>query len=131
MFLVDTNVWVEVLLGQEKAKEASDFLKRTPASELSLTDFTLYSIGIILAKLGRDDAYRKFLGDVLTENDVRIIRLTPSDLAEVPTVVRRFHVDFDDAYQYVAAGRFNAALVSFDSDFDKTDLKRLAPSQAV
>ena len=84
-----------------------------------------------MSKLGRDDAYRKFLGDVLTENDVRIIRLTPSDLAEVPTVVRRFHVDFDDAYQYVAAGRFNATLVSFDSDFDKTDLKRLAPSQVV
>ena len=39
MFLVDTNVWVEVLLGQEKAKEASDFLKRTPASDLSLNRF--------------------------------------------------------------------------------------------
>jgi predicted nucleic acid-binding protein len=33
-------------------------------------------------------------------------------------------LDFDDAYQYVAAEKHSMALVSFDADFDRTDRGR-------
>ncbi|RPI37410.1 MAG: PIN domain-containing protein [Methanoregulaceae archaeon] len=39
-----------------------------------------------------------------------------------------FRLDFDDAYQYVVAEKFDLALVSFDTDFDRTDRKRLIPA---
>ena len=40
-----------------------------------------------------------------------------------------FRLDFDDAYQYVAAEKFDLALVSFDADFDRTDRKRMVPAE--
>jgi uncharacterized protein len=42
--------------------------------------------------------------------------------------MNKFHLDFDDAYQYVAAKRNGLLLVSFDADFDKTDIKRKVPA---
>jgi len=38
-------------------------------------------------------------------------------------------LDFDDAYQYVIAKRDKLTLVSFDTDFDHTDLQRQTPAQ--
>jgi predicted nucleic acid-binding protein len=38
-------------------------------------------------------------------------------------------LDFDDAYQYVAAGKYDAIIVSFDSDFDRTERGRMVPPQ--
>ena len=39
-------------------------------------------------------------------------------------------LDFDDAYQYVAAERFDLEIVSFD-DFDRTSIGRLPPEDAL
>ena len=43
-------------------------------------------------------------------------------------VRKQFGLDFDDAYQYVAAEKFNLTLLSLDKDFDRTPRGRLAPS---
>ena len=48
----------------------------------------------------------------------------------MPSVVnatRRFSLDFDDAYQYAAAEKYNLTIVSFYSDFDRTDMGRKTP----
>lgn len=40
------------------------------------------------------------------------------------------NLDFDDAVQYLVAKRENIdAIISFDSDFDKTDLERKEPRE--
>jgi uncharacterized protein len=49
------------------------------------------------------------------------------DLKQLLTIRRRFRLDFDDAYQYVAAEKHNLTLVSFDSDFDRTARGRKTP----
>jgi len=41
----------------------------------------------------------------------------------------RMKLDFDDAYQYVAAEKHNLTLVSFDADFDRTDRGRKTPAE--
>lgn len=41
----------------------------------------------------------------------------------------RFRLDFDDAYQYVAAEKHNLTLVSLDADFDRTERGRKTPTQ--
>lgn len=43
-------------------------------------------------------------------------------------VSKTFNLDFDDAYQYVIAEKFGLVLVSFDTDFDRTDRKRIIPA---
>lgn len=46
-------------------------------------------------------------------------------------VGRDHRLDFDDAYQYVAAELNDVLLVSFDGDFDNTELGRITPTEAL
>ena len=129
MFVVDTNVWLELLLDQERAEEVRDFLGTMEPSLLPLTDFTLYSIGIILTQLGKDTVFSDFTVDTLERGEVSILRLSTFDLRDLLVVRQQFQLDFDDAYQYLAAEKHGFVLVSFDSDFDRTDRKRMTPDQ--
>jgi predicted nucleic acid-binding protein len=45
--------------------------------------------------------------------------------------IDEFGLDFDDAYQYVAAKTRDWELVSFDDDFDDTDLDHLTPQDVL
>lgn len=47
-FLVDTNVFLEILLEQERAEEAKKFLSHPEKYGLFLSDYSLHSIGILL-----------------------------------------------------------------------------------
>ena len=131
VFLVDTNVWLELLLEQERADEARLFFQTTDPSLLAMTEFTLYSLGIILTRLGEGEAFSGFILDTLESNGVSSVRLTLDDLRDLLEVQQRFRLDFDDAYQYVAAEKCGYMLVSFDSDFDRTDRRRMTPNQAI
>jgi predicted nucleic acid-binding protein len=57
MYLVDTNILLELLLEQERAEEAERFLREIPGRQLYLSEFTLYSMGVILFRLQRHDAF--------------------------------------------------------------------------
>jgi predicted nucleic acid-binding protein len=128
MFVVDTNVWLELLLEQEKAGEVRRFLEQTDASQLAITDFSLHSIALILCRLGKDAVLLEFLSDTLAQGGVRLEHM---DLEAVLIVRRQFNLDFDDAYQYVAATRDGSTLGSFDTDFDRTERGRMTPLAAL
>jgi predicted nucleic acid-binding protein len=128
MYLVDTNVWLELLLEQAKADEARQFFQGVESTSLAITEFSLYSLGVILTRLKKDDVFEDFLSDTIEDSGVMRIRLETADLKEILAVRRRYRLDFDDAYQYVAAGKYDFTLVSFDSDFDHTGLGRRTPS---
>lgn len=131
MFLVDTNIFLEVLLGQERAEEAETFLLEIPGEFLYISDFSLYSIGIILSKVKRADVYPAFVEDIILRAGMRLSRLTIFDFRELVEVMERFNLDFDDAYQYTLAKKHNLRIVSFDSDFEKTDLGKISPKEAL
>ncbi|MEW6726113.1 MAG: PIN domain-containing protein [Bacillota bacterium] len=63
----------------------------------------------------------------MIDGDVSLVRLGPDYMEEVISAEEQFGFDFDDAYQYVAAEKHGLILVSFDSDFDKTDRGRKTP----
>ncbi|MBM4287817.1 MAG: type II toxin-antitoxin system VapC family toxin [Deltaproteobacteria bacterium] len=130
MYLIDTNVWLERLLDQQRAEEVGRFLDRTPPEYLLITDFALHSIGVILTRLKQPQALVKFVQDLFLEGAVGLVRLEPEDLVGLVGVMERFNLDFDDAYQYLAAEKHRLTLVSFDSDFDQTEMGRMAPEQA-
>ncbi len=129
MFLLDTNIWLELLLGQDKAGEVRRLLETEDAQQFALTGFSLYSLGVVLTRLKKDEVFLDFLSDTLGDSAVRLIRLDTAGLKEVPIVRRKFGLDFDDAYQYLAAEKYNLTLVSFDSDFDRTEHGRKTPAQ--
>ena len=127
MYLVDSNVWLELLLEQQRADDVRRFFHVIEARYLSLSEFSLYSIGIILTRLNKDAIFEEFLSDTVEDSGVGRIQLDTNDLKQVLTIRQRFRLDFDDAYQYVAAEKHNLTLVSFDSDFDRTERGRKTP----
>ena len=62
-------------------------------------------------------------------NDVDILSLDPEDLKTLNQPAQKFNLDFDDAYQYVVAEEYNLQLISFDTDFDRTDKERREPAE--
>ncbi len=129
MFLVDTNVWLEVLLGQDRAAEAKQFLQKTPTSALWITEFTIYSVGIILMRTRHYSLWKDFLSDTVLGSEVIRVRLEMEDLQRVLDISQKYGLDFDDAYQYITAEKHNLTLISLDSDFDRTPRGRRTPAQ--
>ena len=52
----------------------------------------------------------------------------PGEVIDVPC---RYQLDFDLAYQCVAAEQADAVIVSFDGDFDRTDHGRQTPADVL
>lgn len=126
MFFIDTNILLEGILEQEKSKQVYNFLKSKSSESLSISDFSIYSIGIILFRLKKHNLFTRFLND-LFKSGINILTIPGSDLYEVKNTSEKFNLDFDDAYQYFITKKFNLQIVSFDKDFDTTDIKRIEP----
>ncbi|MDW8321868.1 MAG: PIN domain-containing protein [Armatimonadota bacterium] len=131
MYLVDTNVWLEGLLEQEQSTVVKHFLANTPAESLFITDFSLHSVAVVLSRLKKLQVLQQFVHDLFATPSVRLVALSPSDFDRVLAVMIDYLLDFDDAYQYVAAERLGLRLVSFDHDFDRTPHGRLRPDEAL
>lgn len=129
MYLVDTNIWLERLLDQEKSEEVGRFLNDTPPNQLIISDFSLHSIGVILDRLDKQAVFVEFVDDVLIQGGVALRNVPPDLMRRLVEVVDVFKLDFDDAYQYVVAERTQATIVSFDKDFDRTALGRKSPER--
>jgi len=127
MYLVDTNIWLERLLEQERNEEVAKFLNLIPTEKLFITDFSFHSISIILTKLRKFKILTTFIYDVFIKVEVSLISLAPKDVLEIIPVMDKFKLDFDDAYQYVAAEKYDLIIVSFDEDFDITERGRKTP----
>ena len=127
MNLIDTNIIIELLLEQEKAKDVRKFFDEIPSSEIFISDFSLHSIGIFLLKIKMPDVLRRFIEDLIMFGDIQVLSLNSSELIDVMEIAGRFHLDFDDAYQYTIAEKYDLHIISFDKDFDKTEKKRKEP----
>jgi predicted nucleic acid-binding protein len=127
-YLVDTNVWLELLLGQEKLDECKEFFQNVDANLIAISEFSFYSIGIILCRLNKDELFEDFLDDI--ENSlISKIKLENKDVKYLLQIRKKYNLDFDDAYQYVVAEKYNLTIISFDSDFDRTELGRKTPRE--
>jgi predicted nucleic acid-binding protein len=131
MYLLDTNIALELLLDQEKADEVERFLRNTSPESLHLSEFALYSLGIVLLRRKMHDTFLQSVDDLLVTGGIRLVRLGVEDMQDIVRASRRFNLDFDDAYQYVAAEKYNLALVSFDSDFDRTERGKITPAEVL
>jgi predicted nucleic acid-binding protein len=128
-FLVDTNVWLERLLDQEKSKDVKKFLEIVPLDRLFISDFTPHSIGIIMAKMKRFNDYYKFVNDLFVNGNITQLSLNPIETEEVIKNIEKLKLDFDDSYQYSISLKFDLGIVSFDRDFKKAGLRIIEPSE--
>jgi len=116
MYLLDTNIFLEIFLEQEKSIQCENFLNAN-VGKIAITDFTLHSIGIILFRYARQQCFASFISEVLDKID--FLTLPLDKLISLPSYSEETGLDFDDAYQCLVAKTFAKTIVTMDSDFKK------------
>jgi predicted nucleic acid-binding protein len=116
MFLVDTNIFLEMLLEQDKKEACMRFLESN-IGNLNITDFSLHSIGVVLFKYGKEDVFQKFVEDVMP--NVKLLSLPIELYGGVVSARKSLNLDFDDAYQYSMAKYYRLKVATMDKDFDR------------
>lgn len=128
MYLLDTNIFLELLLDQKEAASVQALFNTRVPGDLHISDLAFHSIGIILYQKNAAHLFSEFVHDLFGEGGITILSLGSEDIVQVEQVAAVFGLDFDDAYQYVIAEKFDLMLVSFDTDFDRTDKNRIIPA---
>ena len=131
-FLIDTNIFLELLLNQEKAADVIKFFSLIEKGVYVgfYTIFTLHSLLIILTTQKKWKSLLNFLTYLASYPTFQLLTASsPSEEKQIVKICKTQLLDFDDATQYYFTKKINAALVSFDKHFDKTDLKRKKPKE--
>jgi len=116
MFLVDTNIFLEILLEREKKESCKKFLDNN-IGNLNITDFSLHSIGVILFRYDKEDIFRKFVEDVAP--NTKLLSLPIWQYGEIVNAGINLNLDFDDAYRYNTAKYYGLRLATMDKDFER------------
>ncbi len=129
--LLDTIVFLEIILSQEKAENAKSLLRKSAQHEFFLSDYSLHSIGLLLFRKKQHEAFQTFMNEVLLNGGIGLLSLYSAEMETVISASRKFALDFDDAYRYAVAARYDLALVSFDTDFQRTDKGHKTPFEVL
>ena len=64
MYLIDTNIFLEILLSQVQKDICKEFLV-SKIEQIYISDFSLHSIGVILFKNNKESIFNKFVQDII------------------------------------------------------------------
>ena len=128
MFLLDANVILEVLYKRRKWRESYKLLNRVKKGEITafILHFTVHGI---IAILGKPEVVSKFLSEITSWRGLRIIDLPVEEEIIASKLAEKTGLDIDDRLQYYYAKKNRLAIISYDKDFDKVDIKRIEPKQ--
>lgn len=130
MYLIDTNIFLEVLLLQDRKDECESFLNllRNGKKTGIVTDFTIHSIIVIMGNLDRLNELKIFLLSLTAYKGLRIYHTTIADELNAAEIAVKQKLDMDDAIQYSTALSLNVeAIVSFDKHFNNLKIPRKEP----
>jgi PIN domain nuclease of toxin-antitoxin system len=92
--LLDTNIFLEIILDQEKSPDAKTLLSRGDENEFFISDYSLHSIGLLLFRLKQYDVFRQFLMDMMINVGMIMISLAVEDMETTVDPARMFNFDF-------------------------------------
>ena len=84
-YLLDTNIWLELLLDQDRAGEVKQLLETgsvRPVAHYRTFRFTLIGV-ILLQAMGRSEALMSFSKDLFADNSVQLLALDPDDVGRL------------------------------------------------
>jgi len=114
--LVDTNIFLEILLNQSGRKKCETFLQGEKGAAW-ISDFTLHSIGVLLFRQKRTELFDQFSADMLPQ--FSILSLSETAYSQITEASTRHGLDFDDAYQFAVARENKLAIATQDKDFQR------------
>ena len=116
MILVDTNIFLEILLDQDAKQRCKDFLSSS-IEQISISDFSLHSIGLILFRESKHEKYSQFIRDLLP--NIPLLTLTTESYLNLKEDAINYKLDFDDAYQFRIANEKGYEIATMDKDFKR------------
>jgi uncharacterized protein len=120
MYLIDTNIFLEILLSQKQKDICKEFLLSN-IKQIYISDFSLHSIGVILFRNNKETVFNKFVEDIIQK--IRILTLSEELYSDLGGIKEEFRLDFDDAYQFKIAEEYGLSIVTQDKDFEKVSAK--------
>ncbi len=132
MLLIDTNIFLEIMLAQAKREACSEFLDtvKKGKNKAAVTDFTIYSIMIILDGRGKLRELDRFLRSLSAYRGLTLYATSLEDKVDAVELAASGEFDVDDAVQYASARSLRAkAIVSLDRDFDNHEIPRMDPTR--
>jgi len=131
MYLIDTNIFLEILLEQDKADQCENLLKDIKKSKHNfyVSSFTIHSIEVIMARNKKIKQLSDFLSFLIKSNIQRIDTNTKDEL-NVLNVMGKSNLDFDDAIQLYLCQKNNLKIISYDQHFDQTQISRIEPDSS-
>ncbi len=130
MYLVDTNIFLEVLLLQQRKDECKSFLNLLKKGKQIgvITDFTIHSIIVIMSNFNRLNELRVFLLSLTAYKGLKIYHTNITDEVMATEIALKEKLDMDDAIQYAVALSLNVeAIISFDKHFNSLKIPRKEP----
>lgn len=129
---IDSNIFLELFLNQEKAERCRSFLQKVFDGEhpSAISDFVVYSCLLQLEKKANDKAVsQEFLLWLLGFNHLTLLRPSFEEMFLALSIEKECRCDFDDAL-IVSCMKGNGItkLVSFDKHFDSVEgITRIEP----
>ena len=121
MYLLDTNIFLEILLDQEKKLICQEFISKN-SDKIAISDFSFHSIAVILFRYKKHSILKAFYTDIILK--IQVLNLPKSAYKSLIDNTSKVELDFDDMYQYSIAKHFNLEIVTLDTDFKNVaDLK--------
>jgi predicted nucleic acid-binding protein len=133
LYLIDANIFLELMLDQAKADECEKFLTlvHKDKREALVTDLTLDSVLIVLENKGRKPSdLRLFLSSIASYKGMTIYFLALSDRLGATRLMEDLKLDYEDSTVAQVAKRLSVeGVVSFDKDFDRVQsILRVEPA---
>ncbi|MEZ0290250.1 MAG: PIN domain-containing protein [Sulfolobales archaeon] len=130
MYLIDANIILEVLYKRGRWEESLKLLNLVKESRIRayILRFTVHGIAAIL---GKPNLVAKFLSEIQTWRGLTVADLTLEEEILACELGDKIGLDFDDSLQYYFAKKKQTLIISYDRDFDKTDIKRVEPNQVL
>ena len=107
MYLIDTNIFLEILLSQKQKDICKEFLLSN-IKHIYISDFSLHSIGVILFRNNKETVFNKFVEDIIQK--IKMLTLSEELYSDLGEVKEEFGLDFDDAYQFKIAEEYGLSI---------------------
>ena len=127
--MVDTNIFLEVLLEGRKADECIGLLNGISGGDTQGI-VTRFSVHAIEAQLGRkgEERLTAFLRGLDQTHGLTVHDTSTTDEVAISLLKGKIGRDFDDSLQYYVAKKLGVqSIVSFDRHFDGLDIPRREP----
>ncbi|MDZ7260569.1 MAG: PIN domain-containing protein, partial [candidate division KSB1 bacterium] len=116
MKLIDTNIFLEILLKQTKSEIAKQVLRdlNETLEPFIVTSFTIHSIIVILENRKQLKELQIFINSLSEFGNLIFYCLDFDEVSEIVNNLSQWKLDFDDAFQYFVAKKMDAEIITFD-----------------